>query len=905
MKTFTKPVFILLFVTLPQLVFFTYLCLDGGGTTGSSALSGAVTLLLMGIFTIYALTRRSQDSTDTGIFIAISAAYALYIAAMLLYCETLDNLTGSISPRLIFIILAMIPVLYGIFGTVLNSTADEKGAGAPFYGAGLIAVPLLWYTSMSLFNGTNLNAMLMIFIIAGLYTMMMLTMKTLLAWQQKNHGYELIHPSSPRYYIITVLVMLLLPLGGLTINQNFWTSDASGGMFGDFSSSVFFTIAVLNGLFMLLPPVEDKNLRLLVFYLKAVGYTYILYFFIVFIPILPLGAIGLIFYGLGIFIFAPTLAAIWQGAHLIKEWAVLTSAWGRPRILAVFCAGIITLPLGLISVFWGDGDNFEAAVQYLDKNNMGTIEAVDMTRLERTLRNIKGSHDLRTDMAGFNSESTPIISALYANLVLDGKVISQHNILTLENMFLDSGHILNEISGTNSDTENNVQLRAVDSQTEFDQELGVYRSWIDLTLDNAAGVDNEEYVTSFKLPEGAYVSDYYLDVSGHRKEGILTEQQSALSIYRKILNIRRDPGLLRYTARNTLELRVFPFNRLQIRQTGFEILHNYPFILNLDDKTISLGDKDANVPQEITIKGVTLVTPEQKAALKQVKRNPEYYFVIDCSESSDITWHTEQIEAYAKAHNITRAEVLFTSYKAESHSLADMKQIEITAECGFNLDRAVRMILSRQSDERYPLIIVVSDNMPGAVFPENIYPLSDRFPESPYYYALNHDMTLTPYSFDSNQSGKRIKDPILEPILDFNGMYVSDNDKLELVLSNREIDKLVLTGNRYKDAVLLNAAQQGYLLNGKLNSRELIRASFRARILTPQTAFIVVETAEQEKELLDLQEKVLNSNEQTPTITLNEPPLLIGIIFLLALIIFKSKSCFRSRYKAYGKKLNY
>jgi len=104
-----------------------------------------------------------------------------------------------------------------------------------------------------------------------------------------------------------------------------------------------------------------------------------------------------------------------------------------------------------------------------------------------------------------------------------------------------------------------------------------------------------------------------------------------------------------------------------------------------------------------------------------------------------------------------------------------------------------------------------------------------------------------------------------------------------------EPDSIALTGNRYQDAVLLDAAQQRYLLNGKPDPLELIRAGFRTRILTPQTAFIVVETPEQERELLDLQERILNNNEQIPTITLDEPPLLICAVLVLLVILFMKK----------------
>ena len=59
MKAITRPVYILLFVTLPQLALLGYIIFGAGGlNTESLVLSVAVTLLLMGIFIIYALIKR-------------------------------------------------------------------------------------------------------------------------------------------------------------------------------------------------------------------------------------------------------------------------------------------------------------------------------------------------------------------------------------------------------------------------------------------------------------------------------------------------------------------------------------------------------------------------------------------------------------------------------------------------------------------------------------------------------------------------------------------------------------------------------------------------------------------------------------------------------------------------------
>jgi hypothetical protein len=203
---------------------------------------------------------------------------------------------------------------------------------------------------------------------------------------------------------------------------------------------------------------------------------------------------------------------------------------------------------------------------------------------------------------------------------------------------------------------------------------------------------------------------------------------------------------------------------------------------------------------------------------------------------------------------------------------------------------AANDILRNEDASSFPIIIAVSDNMPSAVLPRNIHSLSGKFPESLYFYALNHNLTLTPYSYEDNKAGYSVTEPMVTPILDYDGKYVLNNNKSELVLTDASEVQPVLTGNQYEDAILLDALQQKELLAGKIDSVELVRASFRSKILTPQTAFMVVETKEQEKELLDLQERFLNNKFDAPTVTLDEPPFAVSIIlFALVILMLKLK----------------
>jgi uncharacterized membrane protein len=902
-KKIFKPLFILAFVCLPQILSLGYIPIIFG-LSSIKSLAFPITILLIAsaFFAAYAYKRRKEEAISTRLFISISAVYSISILYSILYGPEFSNLRNFTSPKLIFIAACVISIAYSILGIVYNTTSPGKTYDLVRYVIGIILVPLTWFLAINIASGVNSNAMALILIIASVYALVFFIAKLLFIGRLRLLPLSFDSKPNNKYYIAMFVITLCMPLCGLIINQAFsgFGSDIpSAGIFGDFSHPLFYIIAVLNGLLLLIPPLKNRMLRLFLFYLKSVGYTYILYFFAVFIPILPLGFLGIIVYGLGLLILTPLLAAALQGYHIVKEWSILSKSWSKLLITAVFCIGIITLPLCMAATSWNDKENLKLATQYLEPKDFNNNDAVNLNRLKRTLNNIKGGSQVTRGMFSFSGNNTPIISKLYNQLILDEKVLSFGNVLALENLFFDAGHDLKTEKLSNPDiVSNHVSLLDAISETKFDEKIGVYRTWVNLKLENASFEDNGEFITTFKLPEGAYISDYYLDVFGIRKPGLLTDRRAALFIYSKIVNTRRDPGLLHYVGENTIELRVFPFAANEVRETGFEVIHSQKFDLDLGFKTISLGGD--NEQKEIKVSGAVLLPATQKTSLKPVVRKPKYHFVIDNSKNSDVPWHISQVLAYTKANHIEAADVTFASYKLQQHTLSDMTQTKHRPEGGFNLNMAVNMILSKEDTSMFPIIIAVSDNMPAAVLPRDVYSLAAKFPESLYYYTLNHNLTLTPYSYEDNRADYTETEPIISPILDYNGKYVLDNNKSELVLTDMNAAKPNFTGNQYEDAILLDVLGQKEQLIGEPDAIEMVRTSFRAKILTPQTAFIVVETQEQEEELLSLQERILNNKVSTPTVTLDEPPfiicLMISLILILTLKIKKTRSLLKGKF---------
>jgi len=278
-----------------------------------------------------------------------------------------------------------------------------------------------------------------------------------------------------------------------------------------------------------------------------------------------------------------------------------------------------------------------------------------------------------------------------------------------------------------------------------------------------------------------------------------------------------------------------------------------------------------------------LVSATHKQTLPNAEcRKLDYYFVADCSDNSPVDYHISMIEDYTALHSIQDAQIIFTSYNIAQVPLNDIRSTFITPKSGFNLAMAIRHILSTNGEDTVPIIIFVSGNPANAILPEHSSWLAKRFPESPYYYRLRDDFKLVPYSFDNNTMKTVVSSPDIITLRSYQGTYVQDNNESEIV-STSYTNEYIASGNQYMDALALDTVLRRQPFLGKSASLEMLRASFRNHTLTPQTAFIVVETAEQEAEIWKAQQELMKQEAFTAretVVTLDEPPIVLTVILI-------------------------
>ncbi|HEX4141543.1 MAG TPA: VIT domain-containing protein, partial [Candidatus Methylacidiphilales bacterium] len=169
-----------------------------------------------------------------------------------------------------------------------------------------------------------------------------------------------------------------------------------------------------------------------------------------------------------------------------------------------------------------------------------------------------------------------------------------------------------------------------------------------LTMRNA-GSGSAEYVGSIHLPEGVYVTGFALKIGDDFVPARIVERKTAQWVYEKITQIHRDPGLLTFTSRTDLSLKIAPFGPGQVRQARLQITYarTAPQVITFDSayapngaarKTVPLGAPSTPAPLAVTTcatgAGSVAVADMADATRWQIRRTPYLNILIDCSRGT-------------------------------------------------------------------------------------------------------------------------------------------------------------------------------------------------------------------------------------------------------------------------------
>lgn len=706
-------------------------------------------------------------------------------------------------------------------------------------------------------------------------------------------------------------------LAGLGLNLTM------GNIFGNFNQWPFYVLAVATGILVCIPPLKNKKMRLALYAGKAFCLSYTLYFFMVFLPYLPLSILLIIVMGGGILMLTPLVLTILHVTLLADDFHFLKAHYHKGILLAILIFGCVSLPSAYTIAVIQDKGTLDTALKYTFQR---TYEETDnknlnFSAIKRSIDNIKEqkkSQRSGTDI--FLNASTPILSAFYNSVVLNNYSLSDDKIHQIETSLLGEKQAVQSNQPLELAPENiDIITQSLKTQTRYDSKESVYKTWVDLTLKNNSFGQNE-YRTLFKLPEGSVITNYYLYVGNEKKYGLIADKRAANWVYQQAKNIKRDPGLLTEVGGNFIEFKIFPFEPSQVRQSGFEITHKTPITLNFDHQDLVLKVNESGTSNDSTLKPITLssgvvfLSKAFKETLPTTTRNAQVYMLLDYSKGNEknIQNYMKRVNTFITAQHLEKENPRIFALNHQMnqipyHSQWAEKIITYGSYGGLNLDYALKKILythAIKEPKTTPVVILVTDHPENAYLSDNLKEMNFAAPEGISYAVLNPDGSLQTY--DVKDTGieqqprtiKTFEKPIVRVWKNNDKSYfLADNGEDSILTTDYKtpIDLKSIIGTQWEKGMIIKSMHQQAQFHPETqlqNQLNMVKASITSHVMSPQTSFIVLENQVQENAMLEKQKEILAAKrplEIGDLQQMDEPPLILLLLMVALIIGFKNR----------------
>lgn len=815
-------------------------------------------------------------------------------------------------------------IVYSIFILVIKFTpkVEETKTWTNFVAA--ISVPIVFYVFgillSPLWRSVNIGSehFFMLFVVIVCVVFFFFLIRFFYVMSSKK-------TLATEYQILwRMLIAFVFPFIGLALNEGM------DNMFGDFSGAEFYILAFIAAIFICLPEeLGGKIYRLVLFLGRCAVVLYTLYFFLVFMPLLPFAVFAIILIGTGFLMLTPLALFILHINLITKDYAYLKQYYKAPMLACCGFIGLLLVPAALTLSYLKDKKNLNEALEYVYSPDYDKEYNISDRSILHTLSVIREQDKRNSNF--YNS--TPFLSGYYKWLVMDNLTLSASKEKMMSEVF-EGNRIYADLPYYNIDSRTNtfntdtaeIKITDIQHRSRYDVSQGYWISQIDFSITNyGRQLRNSEYYTQFELPDGCWISNYYLYVEGVKEMGILAEKKAATWVFNQIRNVNLDPGLLRYEGGNKIGFKVFPFNLDETRYTGIEFIHKSPVKLQIDSNEILLGEKliddiGASIGEGCYTKTgennsqLSYISGEWKKQLDTVVRKPYYHFIVDVSRSAE----SESEKNIAsinhlldkKLIDVSSARISFVGNSVHTQKMRvgwenDLKNTEFKG--GFYADRAIRKILRDSylaGEDSYPVIILVADNINKSIFIGDYSDLEFTYPDNPYLYYLNdkelqaYDLTTLSYKgvvdFTDIIETKNVKKYSFDNEY---SVYLPDNDLPSIAINQkdkffRSLDNTDQT--KWSRGLVQQAEWISQVLNPDITDEEwlsMIRSSFETGIMTPLTSYIVVENEAQKAILKKKQEEVLSGNRNLDltddSVRMSEPDLYILLLILLVFLVYR------------------
>ncbi|MBO2011644.1 MSEP-CTERM sorting domain-containing protein [Hymenobacter negativus] len=736
-------------------------------------------------------------------------------------------------------------------------------------------------------------------LVAGTLSFFFFLVRALFIITQRRGGFW-----SETSLIWKVVITILLPLLGLGVNNGLFFGQGfrnESGIFGNFSSPWFYLLAVLNGALLCVPDSARPLPRLLQLLGRSALFGYTFYFFLVFLPFLPLSIPAIILIGTGFLLLAPTLLFVVHVRQLSEDVTVLRVLYSNTVAVAVLLVGLAVMPLVVTVDYWHRRQVLHEALAYVYTPDYAKSSRLDAPALARTLAIIRQNKSRNSDFL-FGSH-LPYLSTYFNWLVLDNLMLSESKLDDLDRIFAGTDGPVGETAAPTATLANDrgPALRDLHTSSHYDARQQAWVSWVKLEVANRdSTAANQEYHTAIALPPGCWVSDYSLTIGNREERGILAEKRAASWVFAQIVNENssRDPGLLAYRGPNDLDLRVYPVMGQEPRRTSIQLLHKEPCTLTIDGHSVTLGDSTTAPPVATPVatadSGVVYLSSLAKQQLPLVQRRPYYHFLIDASAKgaahlADFKQRVAQQLAQPLPNATPARFSLVNAYATPVPAGGNWAEqfLQQPADGGFFLTGGIRRALfeaQQKPTPTYPVLVVVTNNLDNAVLDDDFEDFSSAYPESDVFYVLGPDGQLAAHSLRHQPRRVLGSAPVpgtpapvrAWPDAAHPRAYLPSAAVADVVLGQPQAVPSAETTppSPWLTGLLLRGYSQWQSFHPETAERErvpFVKASFRAGILTPFTSFLALENDAQKAALHRKQDETLAANASLDTLEKENP----------------------------------
>jgi hypothetical protein len=412
-------------------------------------------------------------------------------------------------------------------------------------------------------------------------------------------------------------------------------------------------MAIVNGVVVLLPKIKRFESGLL--FLRSTTYPFSLYFFLVFLPFLPLALPAMFALGLGFLFLVPVLLFILHTKKISDDFKESVSQSGFKMALLLIVLGVSILPGYFVWQTYSEKSAVKEALRYVYSPNYEVDQAFK--------GNLKATQQVLLNLKRYKEGiQLPYISDFYNRVVFEGMVLPDKKIADMYRIF--TGEDIERVAtgagwqmrggmgygrgrgrargigvGRVRQIDHNVVLES--SQVQVMDEGDYRRARLHLVMHNTGSSEDAEFLSNISVPPGVIITDFQLRVDKDMVSGQIFERRTAQWVYHMIRDfVRRDPGLLSYKTPEQVELSVYPFIQGEKREVeiSFEFPANFTPAVQVGDKTISLTESNVASSKETLSatdsKGnaFLFVPEEQSKLLPKVKRQPYLHFILDRSQ---------------------------------------------------------------------------------------------------------------------------------------------------------------------------------------------------------------------------------------------------------------------------------